>query len=328
MSGYAGATKTTVTAPSDTTAFVNRLDADVDVVITAHTHVFTNAYVKNAGNKDTLVVQAYSASTAYDDIDVTIDRQTDDILTKTASVPTTYADSGAGLTPDAAMAALTAAAEAMVGPIANAPVTTATGIFSKTQTSAGEAPLGDLIAEAHRVAMNADFGITNPGGMRADLPQSCSGSPCTVTWNDCFTTQPFGNQVMMITLTGAQLAAALEQQWTGSNAAPPFGTGYNKILQISGFTYQWSAAALATNSSPIVVPGSLKKKDGTPILPTDTFVVAMNNYLTGGGDGFTAFKSGTNLVPGPIDLDALVAYLKAQPAPVSAATDGRITQVP
>ena len=328
MSGYTGATKTTVVAPSDTAAFVARLDADVDVVITAHTHVFTNAYAKNAGNKDTLVVQAYSASTAYDDIDITIDRQTDDILTKTANVPTTYADSGAGLTPDATMAALTAAAEALVAPIANAPVTTSTGIITKTQTAAGEAPFGDLVAEAHRVAMNADLGITNPGGMRADLPQSCSGSPCTITWNDCFTAQPFANQVMKITLTGAQLAAALEQQWTGSNAAPPYGTGYNKILQISGFTYQWSAAAVAANTSPRVVPGSLKKKDGTPINPTDTFVVAMNNYLTGGGDGFTVLKSGTDLLAGPIDIDALVTYLKAQPAPVGSSTDGRITQVP
>jgi 5'-nucleotidase len=328
MSGYSGATRATVSAPSDTTAFVGRLDADVDVVITAHSHVFTNAYVKNAGNKDTLVTQAYSAGTAYADIDLTIDRQSDDILTKTANVPTTYADSGAGLTPDATVSALTAAAEALVGPIANAPVTTATGIISKTQTTAGEAPLGDVIAEAHRVAMLADLGITNPGGMRADLPQTCSGSPCTVTWNDCFTAQPFANQVMKITLTGAQLATALEQQWTGSNAAPPYGTGYNKILQISGFTYQWSAAALAANTSPIVVPGSLKKADGTPINPTDTFVVAMNNYLTGGGDGFSAFKAGTNQVAGPIDLDALIAYLKAQSAPVSSAIDGRITRVP
>jgi 5'-nucleotidase len=107
-----------------------------------------------------------------------------------------------------------------------------------------------------------------------------------------------------------------------------YGTGYNKILQASGFTYQWSAAALAANTSPIVVPGSLKRTDGTPINPTDTFVFAMNNYLSGGGDGFSAFKGGTNQVAGPIDLDALSAYLNAQPAPVSSATDGRITRVP
>jgi 5'-nucleotidase len=321
QSSYNGATKPgSGSLSSDIVGLVNRLDGDVDVVLTAHSHAFTNALVKNAGNKDTLVTQAYSAGTAYADIDLTIDRQTDDILTKSASIPTTYADSGAGLTPDTAMVAITAAAEAMVAPIANAPVTTSTGILSKTQTAAGEAPLGDLIAEAHRVAMVADFGITNPGGMRADLPQSCATTPCSITWNDCFTSQPFSNQVMAVTLTGAQLRAGLEQQWTGTNSG-----SNSKILQISGFTYSWSVSATPGSR---VVPGSVKKLDGTLVDPATNYVVAMNNYLVGGGDGFAAFTGGTNRVTGPIDLDALVTYLRAIPSPVSAASDGRITRLP
>jgi 5'-nucleotidase len=321
QSSYSGATKPgSGSLSSDIVGLVNRLDSDVDVVLSAHSHAFTNAFVKNAGNKDTLVTQAYSAGTAYADIDLTIDRQTDDILTKSANIPTTYADSGAGLTPDAAMVALTAAAEAMVAPIANAPVTTSTGILSKTQTAAGEAPLGDLIAEAHRVAMVADFGITNPGGMRADLPQSCASTPCAITWNDCFTSQPFSNQVMAVTLTGAQLYAALEQQWTGTNSG-----SNSKILQISGFTYSWLASATPGSR---VVTGSVKKLDGTPVDAAANYVVAMNNYLVGGGDGFAAFTGGTNRVTGPIDLDALVTYLRTIPAPVSAASDGRITRLP
>jgi len=318
---YTGATKPGSGAlSSDIVGLVNRLDGDVDVVLSAHSHAFTNALVKNAGGNDTLVTQAYSAGTAYADIDLTIDRQSDDILTKSASIVTTYADSGAGLTPDTAMLALTAAAEALVAPIANAPVTTSTAIITKSQTSAGEAPLGDLIAEAHRVAMYADFGVTNPGGMRADLPQSCTSTPCTITWNDCFTSQPFSNQVMALTLTGAQITAALEQQWTGNNSG-----SNSKILQISGFTYSWSASAAPGSR---VVPGSVKKLDGTPIDPAASYVVAMNNYLVAGGDGFAAFTGGTNRVTGPIDLDALIAYLRSLPAPVSASTDGRITQVP
>jgi 5'-nucleotidase len=320
QSSYTGATKPgSGTLSSDIVGLVNRLDGDVDVVLSAHSHAFTNALVKNAGGNDTLVTQAYSAGTAYADIDVTIDRQSDNILTKSASVVTTYADSGAGLTPDTAMLTLTAAAEALVAPIASAPVTTSTGILRTTQTAAGEAPLGDLVAEAHRVAMGADFGITNPGGLRADLPQTCASTPCPITWNDCFTSQPFSNQVMAVTLTGAQLYAGLEQQWSGTNQSSP------KVLQISGFTYAWSAAAAPGSR---VVPGSLKKKDGTPIETTASYVVAMNNFLVGGGDGFSTFASRTNRVTGPIDLDALVAYLKTLPQPVSAASDGRITRVP
>jgi 5'-nucleotidase len=77
-----------------------------------------------------------------------------------------------------------------------------------------------------------------------------------------------------------------------------------------------------------VVPGSVKKLDGTPIGMATNYVVAMNNYLVAGGDGFAAFTGGTNRVTGPIDLDALIAYLRTLPAPVSASTDGRITQIP
>ena len=321
QAAYSGATKPGSGAlSSDIVGLVNRLDGEVDVVLSAHSHAFTNALVKNAGGNDTLVTQAYSAGTAYADIDLTIDRQSDQILTKTANILTTYADSGPGLTPDAAMLALTTAAEAMVAPIANAPVTTSSGIITKTQTAAGEAPLGDLIAEAHRVAMYADFGVTNPGGMRADLPQSCATTPCTIKWNDCFTSQPFSNQVMALTLTGAQIYAALEQQWTGSNSG-----SNSKILQISGFTYSWAASATPGSR---VVSGSVRKLDGTPIGMATNYVVAMNNYLVAGGDGFAAFTGGTNRVTGPIDLDALIAYLRTLPAPVSASTDGRITQMP
>jgi 5'-nucleotidase len=97
------------------------------------------------------------------------------------------------------------------------------------------------------------------------------------------------------------------------------------VLQISGFTYSWSAS---TTPGSRVVSGSVKKLDGTPVDPATTYVVAMNNFLVGGGDGFAAFTGGTNRVTGPIDLDALVAYLQTLPAPVSAATDGRITRLP
>ena len=317
QTSYTGTTKPSATAPSsDIVGIINRLDADVDIAITAHSHSFTNAYVKNAGNKDVLVTQAYSASTAYANIDFTLDPASQDITAKSASIVTTYADA-TGLVPDATMAALTSAAETLVGPIANTVVTTATALLSRTQTSAGESPLGDLVAEAHRESVSADFGITNPGGLRADLPTTCATSPCSVTWNDCFTAQPFGNIVMSMKLTGAQLYAVLEQQWAGQSSP--------KMLQIAGFGYQWSQSAPVGSR---IVAGSLHKTDGTLIDVNATYTVAVNNFLQGGGDGFTVFKSGTNVVPGPVDLDALLAYFKVASQPVSAATDGRVTLVP
>jgi len=77
-----------------------------------------------------------------------------------------------------------------------------------------------------------------------------------------------------------------------------------------------------------VVPGSVKKLDGTPIGMATNYVVAMNNLLGSWRRWFRCFHGGTNRVTGPIDLDASIAYLRTLPAPVSASTDGRITQIP
>jgi 5'-nucleotidase len=55
--------------------------------------------------------------------------------------------------------------------------------------------------------------------------------------------------------------------------------------------------------------------NGAAIDPTATYRVPSNNFLTGGGDGFTKLTVGTRRVVAPrFDIDALVAYLGASPA--------------
>jgi 5'-nucleotidase len=90
-------------------------------------------------------------------------------------------------------------------------------------------------------------------------------------------------------------------------------------LQISGLTYKWDASRPAGDR---VV--ELKKADGTPIEPEQTYTVTANSFLAGGGDGFTVFNEATDKVVGPLDLDALVEYVKQLPQPFSAAIEGRI----
>jgi 5'-nucleotidase len=312
---YTGPTNPAQAAPADLVALVARLDGEVDALITAHTHGFANEYVKNAAGRDVLVTQASSAGTAYADIDLTVDGRTQDVVAATARVVTT---SASAVTPDADALHLTTTAEARVAPLVRAVVGSTTATLARALNAGGESTLGDLLAEAHRQSMGADFGITNPGGMRADLPGTCATSPCPITWGDCFATQPFANQVMRVTLTGEQLRAALEQQFAGWA-----GQAQTRMLQIAGFRYGWSASAPL--GSRVV---SLTRADGTPIDPAASYTVAMNNFLQGGGDGFRVLAGGTNVVPGPIDLDALIAYLGAQPGPVTPSIDGRATQVP
>src|SRR5262249_23720461 len=101
QNSYTGPTNPTATLSSgpQTTPIVNRLDDEIDVVVSGHTHAFTNALLSNQHGKKILVTQGFSFSTAYDDIDLMIDPVSKDVVSKTASIVTTFGDAGPGLTP-------------------------------------------------------------------------------------------------------------------------------------------------------------------------------------------------------------------------------------
>ena len=106
----------------------------------------------------------------------------------------------------------------------------------------GDSPAGRLVADAQLAATRgateggAQIALMNPGGVRADLrPRNPEG---VVSYGDAFAMQPFGNSLVTMSLSGAQLLAVLEQQWTGANRDRA------RILQPSaGFHYRWDARA-------------------------------------------------------------------------------------
>jgi 5'-nucleotidase len=185
--------------------------------------------------------------------------------------------------------------------------------------------LGDVIAdgqlEATRPAAKgaAAVAFMNPGGIRAELPfdQQTGGEALgQVTYGEAFTVQPFSNVMNVETLTGDQIRRVLEQQF--DNPSP----GQSRILQVSqGFTYSYDLSRPAGSR---VDPASIEI-GGTPVVATQQYRVAMNNFLQGGGDGFTVFKEGTNLLGGDVDLDAFVAYFSAH-SPISPPPRNRITR--
>ena len=284
---------------------VRQLHDDVDVVVSGHAHGFTNALLPNRNGKPILVTQAFSSGTAYGDIDLEIDRVSGDVLSKTARIVTTWADAGPGLTPDAEAAALLAAADEKVAPIVNELVAVAGTTLTRTTTPAGESALGNLIADAQRASMNTEFAFMNPGGIRADLQLG------EVTWGELFAVQPFGNDVVKLELTGAQIITLLQQQWSDPNRT--------RILQISGLRYRYD---LSQPVSQRIV--SVEKTDGTPLDLTASYVVAVNSFLADGGDGFVVLREGRNKVVGPVDLQALIDYVRALPQPFTAAIENRI----
>ena len=272
---------------------VNRLDDEIDVVVSGHTHAFTNAYINNAHGKQILVTQAFANSTAYDDIDLLIDPVSKDVVAKTGQVVTTFGDAGPGLTPAADAQAITDAAFNRVAPLITQVFGFATTPFSRSENAAGESTLGDLIADAQAEATGTQLTFMNAGGIRLDLDAG------DITYNDLFLIQPFGNTMVTMNLTGAQIYQVLEQQFPGA-----FGQTVQRIMKTSGFHYTWNAGNPAGSK---IVEVDIA---GVPIDLNANYSVTCNNFMAGGGDGFTTFVSGTNQVGGPIDLDVLIEYVK------------------
>ncbi|SCE84011.1 bifunctional metallophosphatase/5'-nucleotidase [Micromonospora chokoriensis] len=289
----------------------NRMDPSIDVVVSGHTH---QAY--NCNINDKLVTSASSFGRLVTDIDLTIDRRSGDILTASANNVVVTRD----VAKDPKQTALINRYKTVLGPVAGRQVGVTTTAITRSQetlfgTSLGESPLGNLIADAQLAATDDEEGAVaafmNPGGVRADLDAG------PVTYEEAFTVQPFANNLVTLDLTGAQLYCVLEQQFVTARTLYPSATvGY--VVDPNGTTGTTADPCAGTR----VVRGSLTI-GGTAVDTAATYRVTVNNFLAGGGDGFSALTGGTNQVTGQIDLDAFVDYLTAQ-SPVSAPTLDRI----
>jgi 5'-nucleotidase len=315
---YAGATRDEGEAPRGAiAAFVARLDGEVDAVVSAHTHAFTNARLPNAAGRPVLVTQAFSSGAAFARIDLGLDPATGDVARASAEIVPALADEGPGLTPDPQATRLLAMAREAVAPrlsrvVAAASAPIRRGPRTLGDGDSGEHPLGNLVADAFRRAMEADVAFVQVGGLRADLP----GGP--ITWGDIYAVQPFGNVLVRMTLSGREIKELLEQQWM--DHARPSWRPEPYILQVSGLRFTWDATRPAGERIVEVTRG------GAPLAMEASFLVAVPRFLAGGGDRFTAFAVGRDRAEGPLDVEALAAHLASLPQPVVVEVDGRITR--
>ena len=286
-------------ASGEIVEIAKKVDDEVDVIFAGHNHAYLNAEVDGK-----LLVQSYSYGTAFSDVDLKIDRRTKDVVAKKAEIVTTYQDS---IKPDPEITKLINKYEEKVAPIINQVVGTAKTTISAEQNASGESALGNLIADAQRTAMKTDFAFMNPGGIRADVEQG------EVTWGELYNVQPFSNQLVKMTLTGEQIRKLLNQQWQSNQT---------RMLQISGLTYTWDASKpIGDKVVDIYLP------NGTKLDPNAEYTVTANSFLADGGDNFTVFTEGKNREVGPVDLDALVDYIKQLPQPFDAHIEGLIQKL-
>jgi 5'-nucleotidase len=178
-------------------------------------------------------------------------------------------------------------------------------VVRRKENDAGESALGDLVADAQLAAtqkFGAQIAFVNNKGLRANLS---TGDGNVANYSQVAVIHPFNNRMVLMTLTGAQIRAVLEQQMWLNEEAPD---GRN-VLQVSnGFTYQWDSTRPIGSR---VVSGSIKL-DGKPIDDKATYRIVANNFLAEGGDRVPMFKEGTDRVDTGIkDRDATIDYLVA-----------------
>lgn len=288
-------------ATGEAADLANDIDDEVDVIIAAHNHLVVDAVVDNK-----LIVQAYEYGKAFADIDLEIDPTTQDIIKKEAEV--VYVDQ-ANIEPDPTVAGILAKYAAQTGDIMNQVIGTAAvpleGGYA-TKGPVGDNALGNLIADGMLWAMDSDFALMNGGGIRDDIDAG------PITWSELFNVQPFGNTLVKLDITGADLEKILNSQ---------ISVQYGPEVSVGGFSYTWDSA---TNKVvDIFLP------DGSKIDKNATYSVTVNNYMSDhGSDKYLLQELGENKVQGPIDLDATVNFVKSfNGEAITYEAEGRISEI-
>lgn len=293
------------------------------------------------------------------DIDVTLDRRTRDIVAvspRNLLVDRSDAAATVAVNADPSVRNVVQGYEQLVAPLANRVIGRIATSLPNAANAAGEKLPGALIADAQLAATQpaalggAEIAFMNPGGVR-DPGFAFAGSAAgegdgNVTYGEAFTVQPFGNILMTVDLTAQQLKNLLEQQFRGC-----LEQTQDRVLQVSaGLSYSYDPAAPAcakvrevrlTRLDLTVAPPQplaaeeLIVADGRVLNPARKYRVTVNNFIQGGGDGFSVLTGATNVLGGGQDIDALVSYMglfKAPAAPFDPANPAwrlpRITRLP
>ncbi|MDP3674362.1 MAG: bifunctional metallophosphatase/5'-nucleotidase [Novosphingobium sp.] len=292
----------------DIRPILDRLDDRVDLVVSGHTHrAYVCDYATLNPAKPFLLTSAGDRGRLVTDIRLMIDPATNRVVAKSAtnlivqsepfrgaSGVIATSDRFPGFAPRQDVSAYVAKYAA------------ATREFSARPVGAISAPavdrvvVGQLIADAQLAATQtagAQMAFMNRGGVRAALLPRDDGQ---LTFGDIYAVQPFGNELVTGSLTGAQIREFIEQSLDGEGSVNP-------VIPSAGLSFTFDARRPA--GSRIV---DLRFQD-RPLDPAATYRVTVSNFLAGGGDGYTVLKQLRDQTPGGVDVDALEAWIGSSP---------------
>ena len=290
----------------------HRLSPDYAMIVSAHTHM---AYTCKIDGR--LLVQGGSFGAWITETTLVVDDRGRLLQADAVNHPVLQSR----YQPVAKFAAIEANAEALTAPVRLRPIAMlAHGLSRIPRDPMGDAPLGNLIADAEvayarshdTVHAGPVIGLMNQGGIRTDL----AGHPGrAVTFSELAAIEPFHNDVVALTLSGAQLRELLIHQLPGARSQP-------RMLQPSAnLRYRWTRTADDRASLLDVTI------DGQPLDDAGSYRVVVNNFMADGGDGLSVLREGRDRVLLGRDLDALLEWLGQHPEAAEKVEPGRILRV-
>ncbi len=139
----------------------------------------------------------------------------------------------------------------------------------------GETNMGNLVTNAMLEESGADVAITNGGGIRSSIDAGY------ITKGDIITVLPFGNYIITKEVTGAIILEALEY---GTSSYPDAS---GKFPHVGGMTFSIDLSKPVGNRIVNLLV------NGEPIDLEDTYILATNDFMAAGGDGYTMLMTET-----------------------------------
>ncbi|BCG93013.1 multifunctional 2',3'-cyclic-nucleotide 2'-phosphodiesterase/5'-nucleotidase/3'-nucleotidase [Mesorhizobium sp. 131-2-1] len=298
----------------------------IDIVVGGHSHtLLSNTDPKAAGPYPTMVdnpdgykvpvVQAASYSKYLGEFKVVFD---DNGVVKEASGDPIFLDKS--ITPDPAVLARIKELGAPIEELKNKEVAETTKPIdgSRDNCRARECEMGNLVSDAilDRVkGQGVEIAISNGGGLRASIDQG------TVTMGEVLTVLPFQNTLATFQISGKDLVTGLE------SGLSQIEDGAGRFPQVAGLKYSFDKS-VAPNAGRVKSVEVMENGAWTPINPDKDYLVATNNYVRQGGDGYKVFaekaKNAYDYGPG---LEQVVADYLGAHRPYTPKLDGRITEI-
>jgi 2',3'-cyclic-nucleotide 2'-phosphodiesterase/3'-nucleotidase len=179
----------------------------------------------------------------------------------------------------------------------------------RTTVRAAESNIGNYIADVMRAWGQADVAIQNGGGIRGEKVFE----PGPLTRGDIVTILPFTNTGALLRISGEGLRAALE------NGVSQFPAG-GRFPQVSGIVFRFDPDA------PVGARVISVTVNGEELDYNRQYLLATNDFMATGGDGYEVFKSAEVVIPGqngPLLTD-LLAEAVQRDGSIAPRVEGRI----